>query len=218
MGTSVMTFEDLYNPNVRYKVEIYWNISSKLVFSGYTSDIPEEILEKIKTRRVTGTTGSNDSVVYIRISETFEDLLDEYPELLEFNVEIYLGSVLAFANNLSKIPLEFLLNLKQRSVRRFDFTEDLQKAIITLEDYTKVEEHEYPLLKDVLKDLRNHHLGWTVIILTQDDDEYDRFTLTQNPSKYETDSELCDILSEQIDTEDNWDDVAEITICTNICY
>ena len=148
---------------------------------------------------------------------TFEDLLDKYPELFDFNVEIYLGKVLAFANNLSKISIELLLNLKPRSVIKFDFTEDLQRAIITLEDYTKVEEREYPLLRDVLKDFRKHHLGWTVIILNQDDDEYDRFTLSSELTEYETDPELCDILSEQIDTEDNWDDVAEIYIATNIC-
>ena len=147
----------------------------------------------------------------------FEDLLDKYPELFEFNVEIYLGKVLAFANNLSKISLEFLINLKQRNVIKFDFTDDLKKAIITLEDYTKTEEHEYPLLKDELPKLRKHHLGWTVIILTQDDDEYDRFTLSSELTDYETDPELCDILSEQIDTEDNWNDVAEIYIATNIC-
>ena len=149
---------------------------------------------------------------------TFEDLLDKYPELFDFNVEIYLGKVLAFANNLSKISLEFLIDLKQRSVIKFTITEDLQKAIITLEDYTKTEEREYPLLKDVLKDLRKHHVGWTVTILNQDDDEIDRFTLSSELTDYETDPELCDILSEQIDTEDNWNDVAEITICTNICY
>ena len=137
---------------------------------------------------------------------TFEDLLDKYPELFDFNVEIYLGKVLAFANNLSKISIELLLNLKPRSVIKFDFTEDLQRAIITLEDYTKVEEREYPLLRDVLKDFRKHHLGWTVIILNQDDDEYDRFTLSSELTEYET-----------IDTEDNWDDVAEIYIATNIC-
>ena len=147
----------------------------------------------------------------------FEDLLDKYPELFEFNVEIYLGKVLAFANNLSKISLEFLINLKQRNVIKFDFTDDLKKAIITLEDYTKTEEREYPLLKDDLQKLRKHHLGWTVIILTQDDDEYDRFTLSSELTDYETDPELCDILSEQIDTEDNWNDVAEIYIATNIC-
>ena len=149
---------------------------------------------------------------------TFEDLLEKYPELFDFNVEIYLGKVLTFANNLSKISIELLLNLKQRSVIEFTITEDLQKAIITLEDYTKVEVHEYPLLRDVLKDFRKHHLGWTVIILNQDDDEYNRFTLSSELTKYETDPELCDILSEQIDTEDNWDDVAEIYICTNIVY
>ena len=212
-----MKFEDLFNPNIESRVSVYWDVTSRLIFSGFSSDFPRETLDKVKTRRVTGITTSEDGALVIKLNETFEDLLDKYPELFDFNVEIYLGKVLAFANNLSKISIELLLNLKPRSVIKFDFTEDLQKAVITLEDYTKVEEYEYPLLKDELPKLRKHHCGWTVIILNQDDDEYDRFTLSSELTKYETDPELCDILSEQIDTEDNWDDVAEIIICTNIC-
>ena len=212
-----MKFEDLFNPNIESRVSVYWDVTSRLIFSGFSSDFPRETLDKVKTRRVTGITTSEDGALVIKLNETFEDLLDKYPELFDFNVEIYLGKVLAFANNLSKISIELLLNLKQRSVIEFDFTEDLLKAIITLEDYTKTEEYEYPLLKDELPKLRKHHCGWTVIILNQDDDEYDRFTLSSELTKYETDPELCDILSEQIDTEDNWDDVAEIIICTNIC-
>lgn len=212
-----MTFEDCFCFKLGgdFRIEVYWDVTSRPIFSGLSSNFPKEILEKIKTRKIAKTI-LTEEVAVIRISETFEDLLDTYPELLEFNVEIYLGKVLAFANNLSKISSESLQNLKQRSVIEFDFTEDLKKAIITLEDYTKVEEREYPLLKDELPKLRKHHLGWTVIILNQDDDEYNRFTLSSELTEYETNPELCDILSEQIETEDNWNDVAEIYIATNI--
>ncbi len=127
-----MTFEDLFNLNTENRVSVYWDLTSELIFSGFPSDLPKETLDKVKTRKVTGITASEYGALVIKLDETFEDLLDKYPELLEFNVEIYIGKVLAFANNLSKIPSEFLLNLKQRSVIEFTMAEGLQKAIIAL--------------------------------------------------------------------------------------
>lgn len=213
-----MTFEDLFSTDLNSRIAVYWDCTSKPIFCGCFTDFPEEVKDKIRTRRVSGMTESEDGVQVVKIDETFADLLDNYPELFDFETEIYFGKVLAGFGVLSKMPPELLLNMKPRSVLKFEFTDDLKKAIITLQDYSGFSQaHEYPLLKDDLPKLRKHHLGWTVIIITQDDDEYDRFTLTEQLTEYETDPRFQDVLSEQIDTEDNWDDVAEIYIATNIC-
>lgn len=211
-----MTFEDLFSTDLNFRIAVYWDCTSKPIFCGCFTDFPEEVKDRIRTHRVSGMTVSEDGVQVVRIDETFADLLDNYPELSDFRTEIYLGKVPAFIGVLSKMSPELLINMKPRSVMKFEFSEDLKKAIITLQDYSP-QTHEYPLLKDDLPKLRKHHRGWTVIILDQDDGEYDSFILTDEPTKYETDPELRDVLSVQIDTEDNWDDVAEITICTNIC-
>lgn len=211
-----MTFEDLFSTDLNFRIAVYWDCTSKPIFCGCFTDFPEEVKDRIRTHRVSGMTVSEDGVEVVRIDETFADLLDNYPELFDFRTEIYLGKVLVFAGVLSKMSPELLINMKPRSVMKFEFSEDLKSAIITLQDYPS-QTHEYPLLKDDLSKLRKHHLGWTVIIITQDDDEYDRFTLTEELTLYDTDPRFQDVLSEQIDTEDNWDDVAEIYIATNIC-
>lgn len=214
-----MTFEDLFSTDLNFRIAVYSRNNGTIIFSGYYPDMPDKTYNEIKHCKVTDLYESDD-VQVVRISEplgTFEELLDKHPELFDFDVQIYLGDVLTFSGITSKMPLELMLNLKPRHIWTWEITEDLKTTIIVLDDYSDCSRHDYPLLKDDLLKLRKHHLGWTVIITTQDDDEYDRFILTEELTLYETDPRFQDVLSEQIDTEDNWDDVAEIYIATNIC-
>lgn len=217
-----MKFEDLFG-NQDIRIEVYTRTGFPIkIYSGLISEMPEETLNRIKKCKVTEMFSDSNGTQTVWIKTplgTFEEFLSEHPDLDRLDLQIYLGKVLAFSNNLSKLPEELRENFRNRRVERFDLSDDLKSATIVLDDFSEnFKGSGYPLVKDVLKDLRKHHLGWTVIILNEDDDEYERFTLSSELTEYETDPKCCDILSIQIDTEDNWDDVAEIYIATNIGY
>ena len=218
-----MKFEDLFGNDINPLIEVCSKDGFPvMIYSGSFREMPEEVFYRIRKCKVTEMFRESNGTLTVWIKDplgTFAEFLSKHPDLDRLDLRIYLGDVLAFANNLSKLPPELLENFNTRRVERFDLSDDLKSATIVLDDLSDLfKGSEYPLLKDELPKLRKHHLGWTVIILNQDDDEYDRFTLSSELTEYETNPELCDILSEQIDTEDNWDDVAEIYIATNICY
>ena len=217
-----MKFEDLFGNDINPLIEVCSKDGFPvMIYSGSFREMPEEVFYRIRKCKVTEMFRESNGTLTVWIKDplgTFAEFLSKRPDLDRLDLRIYLGEMLAFANNLSKLPPELLKNFNTRRVERFDLSDDLKSATIVLDDLSDLfKGSEYPLLKDELPKLRKHHLGWTVIILNQDDDEYDRFTLSSELTEYETNPELCDILSEQIDTEDNWDDVAEIIICTNIC-
>lgn len=47
-------------------------------------------------------------------------------------------------------------------------------------------ELDYVPLREDLQSLIKHHLGWTVVLLDINDEEYSGFVLETEPSKYET--------------------------------
>lgn len=71
-------------------------------------------------------------------------------------------------------------------------------------------------LREDLRSLRKHHLGWTVVLLDCNDEEYSRFVLETEPSEYETNSVYSNVTVQQIETEDDYEDLAEIFLFTNI--
>lgn len=70
-------------------------------------------------------------------------------------------------------------------------------------------------LKYLLGDFREYYKGWTIVIYTQDGEEYVRFTLSRNPVKYETEAPWNEINAEDWEVEASISE-PKVLIYTNI--
>lgn len=71
-------------------------------------------------------------------------------------------------------------------------------------------------LPHLLKMLRKYHTGWMITIMDFDGEYYDGCTLTEQPTKFETEKFFADVEIEDWEVEDNGEDQPEITLFSNI--
>lgn len=71
-------------------------------------------------------------------------------------------------------------------------------------------------LPQLLRDLRKYHTGWKITVMDFDGEYYDGCTLTENPTKFETEKFFADVEIEDWETEDNGEDQPEICLYSNI--